>query len=48
VLPFDCASYRTATRWAPEGPALRFSIGLEDVADLKSDLAAGLARLKVS
>ncbi len=45
VLPFDCASYRTATRWAPEGPALRFSIGLEDVADLKSDLEAGLARL---
>ncbi|MGJ0395616.1 MAG: cystathionine beta-lyase [Methylocystis sp.] len=48
VLPFDCASYRTATRWAPEGPALRFSVGLEDVADLKSDLAAGLDRLKVS
>jgi cystathionine beta-lyase len=48
VLPFDCASYRTATRWAPEGPALRFSIGLEDVEDLKSDLAAGLARLNVS
>jgi cystathionine beta-lyase len=48
VLPFDCASYRTATRWAPEGPALRFSIGLEDVADLKLDLKAGLARLKVS
>ncbi len=48
VLPFDCASYRTATRWTSEGPALRFSIGLEDVADLKSDLAAGLARLNVS
>jgi cystathionine beta-lyase len=48
VLPFDCASYRTATRWAPEGPALRFSIGLEDVDDLKSDLAAGFGRLKVS
>lgn len=48
VLPFDCSSYRTATRWAAEGPALRFSIGLEDVADLKSDLAAGLARLTLS
>ncbi|MBM3625347.1 MAG: cystathionine beta-lyase [Alphaproteobacteria bacterium] len=48
ALPFDCASYRTATRWAPEGPALRLSIGLEDVDDLKSDLEAGLARLKVS
>jgi cysteine-S-conjugate beta-lyase len=46
VLPFDCAPYRTATRWAPEGPALRFSIGLEDTADLKDDLAAGLARLR--
>ena len=46
VLPFDCASYRTATRWAPEGPALRFSIGLEDIEDLKEDLEAGFARLK--
>jgi cystathionine beta-lyase len=45
VLPFDCAPFRTATRWAPEGPALRFSIGLEDVADLKEDLEAGFARL---
>ncbi|RTL81408.1 MAG: cystathionine beta-lyase [Hyphomicrobiales bacterium] len=45
ILPFDCAPYRTATRWAPEGPALRFSIGLEDVADLKDDLDAGFARL---
>jgi cystathionine beta-lyase len=45
VLPFDCAPYRTATRWTPEGPALRFSIGLEDVADLKDDLEAGFARL---
>lgn len=46
VLPFDCAPYRTATRWAPEGPALRFSIGLEDVEDLKEDLVAGFARLR--
>ncbi|MEF3365552.1 cystathionine beta-lyase [Methylocystis sp. 9N] len=45
VLPFDCETYRTATRWAPEGPALRFSIGLEDTADLKEDLETGLARL---
>ncbi|MCX7900547.1 MAG: PLP-dependent transferase, partial [Methylocystis sp.] len=45
VMPFDCAPYRTATRWEAEGPALRFSIGLEDVEDLKSDLEAGLARL---
>ena len=46
ILPFDCAPYRTATTWTPEGPALRLSIGLEDVADLKADLAAGLARLR--
>jgi cystathionine beta-lyase len=23
VIPFDCASYRTATKWAPGGPTLR-------------------------
>jgi cystathionine beta-lyase len=45
VIPFDPTSYRTATRWAGEGPALRFHIGLEDVADLQADLAAGFARL---
>lgn len=45
VIPFDCARYRTATRWATEGPALRFSIGLEDIADLRDDLTTGLARL---
>jgi cystathionine beta-lyase len=45
VIPFDCANYRTATRWAPGGPALRLQIGLEDVEDLKADLVAGFARL---
>ena len=45
VIPFDCTNYRTATRWAPGGPALRFSIGLEDIADLKADLDRGFARL---
>ncbi len=48
VIPFDCASYRTATRWAPGGPALRFQIGLEDLDDLKSDLDAGFARLRAA
>ena len=24
VIPFDCASYRTATKWSPGGPTLRF------------------------
>jgi cystathionine beta-lyase len=46
VLPFDCAPYRTATSWAPEGPALRFSVGLEDLDDLKADLDAGFIRLR--
>ena len=45
VIPFDCASYRTATAWQPGGPALRFHIGLEDLDDLKFDLEAGFARL---
>jgi cystathionine beta-lyase len=31
---------------ALEGPLLRLHIGLEDVDDLKADLAAGLERLK--
>ena len=46
VIPFDCARYRTATRWAPGGPALRFQVGLEDLDDLKTDLAAGFDRLR--
>ncbi|MEA2759330.1 MAG: cysteine-S-conjugate beta-lyase [Methylobacteriaceae bacterium] len=46
VIPFDCRPYRTATRWAPEGPALRFSVGLEDIEDLKGDLDRGFARLR--
>jgi len=45
VIPFDCAPYRTATTWAPGGPTLRFSIGLEDIADLQDDLARGFERL---
>jgi cysteine-S-conjugate beta-lyase len=43
VIPFDCAPYRTATTWAPGGPALRLHIGLENVADLKADLERGFA-----
>ena len=48
VIPFDCATYRTATQWTPGGPALRFQIGLEDVEDLQADLDAGFARLKAN
>jgi cystathionine beta-lyase len=45
VILFDCAAYRTATRWAPGGPALRFHIGLEDPADLIADLERGFAAM---
>jgi cystathionine beta-lyase len=43
VIPFDCEGYRTATKWAPGGPTLRFHIGLENVEDLKADLERGFA-----
>jgi cystathionine beta-lyase len=46
VIPFDCKSYRTATRWQSDGQALRFHAGLEDVNDLIADLEAGFARMK--
>jgi cystathionine beta-lyase len=46
VIPFDCNEYRTATKWAPGGPTLRFHIGLESVDDLKADLERGFAALK--
>ncbi len=48
VVPFDCTSYRTATRWAPGGPTLRFSVGLEDIEDLKADLDRAFARLSAT
>jgi cystathionine beta-lyase len=43
AIPFDCDSYRTATKWAPGGPTLRLHIGLENVEDLKADLELGFA-----
>lgn len=45
IVPFDCRVSRTATKWDREGPALRLHIGLEDVTDLKADLAAGFKRM---
>ena len=41
VIIFDCAEYRTVTKWAPGGPTLRFHIGLEDPDDLIADLDQG-------
>jgi cysteine-S-conjugate beta-lyase len=48
AIPFDCTGYRTATKWAPEGPALRLHIGLENVDDLKADLERGFAVFKAA
>ncbi|MCO4054753.1 MAG: cystathionine beta-lyase [Bosea sp.] len=48
VLPFDCSTYRTVTKWEPGGPCIRIHIGLEDVEDLKEDLDAGFARLRAA
>jgi cystathionine beta-lyase len=45
AIPFDCAPMRSATGWAPGGPAIRFHIGLEDVDDLIRDLERGFAAL---
>ena len=43
AVPFDCTAMRSATRWAPGGPTVRFHIGLEDVGDLIDDLERGFA-----
>jgi cystathionine beta-lyase len=48
AIPFDVTAARTATRWAPGGPAIRFHIGLEDVSDLIADLERGLAAMAVA
>lgn len=45
IIPVQPGNYRTATTWAPGGPTLRLHIGLEDVDNLKADLAAGFARM---
>jgi cystathionine beta-lyase len=48
ATPFDCAAFRTATQWAPGGPAVRLHIGLEDVNDLTDDLERGFAAMKTT
>ena len=45
AIPFDAAPFRTATPYRPEGPSIRFHIGLEGLDDLKADLDAGFGRL---
>jgi len=48
IIPFDARPLRTASTWAPEGPALRLHIGLEDVEDLRADLDRGFAALRAA
>lgn len=45
VIPFNATPIRTATRWQPKGPTLRFHIGLESVDDLIRDLEQGFSVL---
>src|ERR1041384_1127199 len=45
AIPFDCSAFRTATKWNPGGPTIRFHIGLEDVSDLIVDLERGFAAM---
>ena len=46
ILPTYPRSKRTASPWRYEGPLLRLHIGLEALDDLRSDLEAGLKRLR--
>lgn len=39
IIPVDASDYRTATKFAPGGPCVRIQIGLENVEDLKANLA---------
>ena len=48
AVPFDCTAVRSATRWQPGGPTVRFHIGLEAVEDLIADLERGFAALAAS
>jgi cysteine-S-conjugate beta-lyase len=45
AIPYDCTKLRSATKWAPGGPAVRLHIGLEDADDLIADLERGLSQL---
>ena len=45
VLPGNPNSFRTATRFEGPGPLVRLHIGLEDPADLMSDLDAGFGHM---
>jgi cystathionine beta-lyase len=46
AVPMDPRPYRTATRWAHDGPLIRLHVGLEDPNDLIADLARGFEQMK--
>jgi cystathionine beta-lyase len=48
IVPTDPAPMRTATPWQATGPSLRLHVGLEDVDDLITDLAAGFDRMNAA
>lgn len=45
-IPFDPTKSRSATNWTAEGNMFRMHVGLEDIGDLKADMAAALARYR--
>jgi cystathionine beta-lyase len=47
-LPIRPAKIRTAVPWAETRPMIRLHIGLEEIDDLKADLAAGLTRYRAA
>jgi len=46
AIPMDPRPYRTATRWAHDGPLLRLHVGLEDPGDLIDDLAQAFGQME--
>lgn len=47
LITFDASKLRSATQWPHKGFGVRLHIGLEHVDDLKADLDAGFARMKL-
>ena len=45
-IPFNPTNIRTAVPWTAEGQMFRIHVGLEDIEDLKADMAAALERYR--
>ena len=45
-IPFNPTNIRTAVPWTAEGQMFRVHVGLEDINDLKADMAAALERYR--